>query len=164
MANPFEGGKSPDIRISKKWHKFYQSFCARGQSQVESCSLFRKYTNLYTLCATIGYFLGKKTPLDEKIETPFTLEQVDEKTEWPTLISIAWADTNKDIRIFMDSRQIIRICDEYAETGVQFLLESHPFNKVFVDNCLYNPEKIDLEFQAMLLVKELKDEFSKAIV
>ena len=164
MANPLEGGKSPDFRISRKWHKFYQSFCLRGQTQVDSYPLFKKYTNLYTLCASIGYSLGKKTPLDEKVETPFTLEQIDEKLEWPLLISIAWADSGQDLNVFMDSKKIIKICDEYAETGIQFLVNQYPFNKVYVDNCLYNPEKVDLEFNTTLLVKQLKDELASSIV
>ena len=167
MAKPFEDlDKTPNFRMTKNFHNFCQSFGKFGETQKtegQTYPLFKKYTHIFTLCSSIGYFIGVKTPLEGKIESPFTLEQLDTQTEWTTLISIAWADSKKDNSIFMDSKTIIKICEEYAETGFKFLLESHPFNKVFVDNCLYNPEKIDLEFQVMLLIKELKDEFSKAI-
>jgi ribonuclease HI len=118
------------------------------------------------LCAAIGYLLGpdKKTPLQDKIETPFTLEQVDEKTEWPLLIAIAWADSNKDITVFTDSKKIIKICEEYAEAGFQFLIKQYPFNIAFIDNNLDNAENADLEFNVSLLIKQLKDKFLEGVV
>ncbi len=158
MANTFEGGKSPAIKISQKWLRFYQSFCKRGQTQVESCELFDKYTNLYTLCSVIGYNIGHKTPLESQTASPFTLEQVGETYEWTTLIAIAYADTNQDDSVFMDSRRILNICDEYAETGIRWIIEQYPFNIIYKDGNIYNYDKIDLEQQVMLLIRQQKSE------
>lgn len=125
MAQPDEGGKSPDFHISEKWQSLYKSICKR----VGGYPLFDKYTNLYTLSCSIGHLLNIKTPLEKPI-SPFTLEQVDENTEWTVLRAIAWQDSQKDTSIFINSKKIIEICDQFAETGIQKLYED-----LFSDHC-----------------------------
>ncbi len=158
MASPFEGGKSPDFHISKKWHKVYQNLCRRVGT---FNALFKKYTNLYTLCAAIGYHLNEKIELDKEKETPFTLEQVDENTEWPVLIAIAWVDAGQDMNIFNNSKEIIRICDQYAEAGMKKIMSMHPFDKIFTkDYELLNPENYEVELNTAFILQELKKDFS----
>jgi len=152
MAQPDEGGKSPDFHISEKWLRLYQSTCKRGNGY----PLFEKYTNLYTLSCGIGYILNKKTSL-EKPYSPFTLEQIDENIEWPILRAIAWKDVGEDISIFVNSKKIIDICDQYAETGIQKL-----YNDLFIDHFKDNilmPYE-DLEKDLLYLVEKYKREIS----
>lgn len=125
MAQPEEGGKSPDFHISEKWHTLYKSVC----KSVGGHPLFDKYTNLYTLSCGIGHLLNIKTPL-EKSYSIFTLEQVDENTEWTVLRAIAWQDSQKDIGIFVNSKKIIEICDQFAETGIKKI-----YDDLFSDHC-----------------------------
>ena len=157
MARPAEGGKSPDFHISEKWLNLYQSICRRGRARGEGYPLFDKYTNFYTLCASIGFRLGKKTKLNKSC-SPFTLEQVDEDMEWPALQAIAWKDLGMEMGVFVNSRQVIEICNQYAETGIQKLVDKCLVDYLHEDGQLLRPANLDLEITLCHLIEIIKKE------
>ena len=158
MARADEGGKSPDFHISEKWRKVYEGLCKRGRSRSEGYFIFDKYTNLYTLCASIGHMIPEEKDL-EKPYSPFTLEQIDEDNEWPILRAIAWSKSGNSMDIFVKSREVVRICDRFAEAGMtkiyNDLLKEH-----MEGGYILNPESIDLEIKLSFLIESIKKEAS----
>lgn len=154
------GEKSPLVYTSQKWKTFYQSLCTnRNNTDGLNISVFDKYTNIYTLCCVIGFKEGKKT-IFEKRESLFTLEQIDQNDEWPLLIAIAWLDQNKDMSIFSDSKKILEICSEYAETGIEKLMQLYPFNNIFHNGQLImGREPEDFRYDILSALAALKAEY-----
>jgi hypothetical protein len=154
MAKAYEGGKASDFHISEKWLKLYQSICRRGRARSEGYSVFDKYTNLYTLCASIGYMIQNESDL-EKPYSPFTLEQVDENTEWPVLRSIAWSTANNRMDIFINSKEVIRVCDRFAEAGIQKLYDDF-FKDHMQDGILLRPDSVEMEINLCYIVEGIR--------
>lgn len=75
-------------------------------------------------------YQNKRTPLVNPVRCTRS-EHISATEESPTLIAIAYADPTEgnDIALFSDVKKIFNICDEYAETGVRFLIEQYPFKK-----------------------------------
>ena len=159
------GEKSPAVYTSKKWKSFYQSFCTnRNNTDGLNMPVFDKYTNIYTLCCMIGYKEGKRTPLDSK-ESLFTLEQIDQNEEWPLLLSVAWLSGTKDISLFADTKKILEICSEYAETGIEKLINTYPFTEVFKDGSLItNKEPEDFKHEILTAISALKNEYFEDLI
>ncbi len=159
------GEKSPAVYTSKKWKSFYQSFCTnRNNTDGLNMPVFDKYTNIYTLCCMIGYKEGKRTPLDSK-ESLFTLEQIDQNEEWPLLLSVAWLSGTKDISLFADTKKILEICSEYAETGIEKLINTYPFTEVFKDGALItNKEPEDFKHEILTAISALKNEYLEDLI
>ena len=154
MAIAEEGGKAPDFHISEKWLKLYQSICRRGRSRSEGYYVFEKYTNLYTLCASIGHMIEKEENL-EKPYSPFTLEQIDEDNEWPVLRAIAWNTVGNHMDIFVNAREVVRICDRFAEGGMQKLYDEF-FKQHMEDGYILRPDHIDLEINLSYIVEGIR--------
>lgn len=158
MARPYEGGKSPSFSISKKWLSLYQAVCPAGAARGGGYRLFDKYTNLYTLCAALGHSLGRQDELSNPYP-PFTLEQVGEEDEWPTLLAIAWDHSNNNPDVFVRSKDVIDICNRYAEGGMQYLHENF-FCDHMEGEHLLSPEKKDLEAELSMIIKEVVEQDS----
>lgn len=157
----FSGEKSPAVYTSKKWKSFYQSFCTnRNNTDGLNITVFDKYTNIYTLCCLIGFKEGKRTPLEAK-ESLFTLEQLDQNEEWPLLLSVAWlTEDARDISLFADTKKILEICSEYAETGIEILANKYPFTEIFKNGSLLtNKEPEDLKYEVITAIAALKNEY-----
>lgn len=154
------GEKSPAVYTSKKWKSFYQSFCTnRNNTDGLNMPIFDKYTNIYTLCCMIGYKEGRRTPLETR-ESLFTLEQLDQLEEWPLLLSVAWLSGNKDLAIFADTKEILNVCSEYAETGIEVLANMYPVNQVFRNGSLItNKEPEDFKQELMTAISALKNSY-----
>lgn len=154
------GEKSPAVYTSKKWKSFYQSFCTnRNNTDGLNMPIFDKYTNIYTLCCMIGYKEGRRTPLETR-ESLFTLEQLDQLEEWPLLLSVAWLSGNKDLAIFADTKEILSVCSEYAETGIEILTNMYPVNQVFRNGSLItNKEPEDFKQELMTAISALKNSY-----
>lgn len=154
------GEKSPAVYTSKKWKNFYQSFCTnRNNTDGLNMPIFDKYTNIYTLCCMIGFKEGRRTALDSK-EALFTLEQLDQNEEWPLLLSVAWLSGKKDLSIFADTKEILNICSEYAETGIEILVNMYPFNQIFQQGTLItNKEPEDFKQDLMTAISALKNSY-----
>ncbi len=159
-----EINKSVNVNTSDECFKFYKSFC-RSEQNVANYAVFPKLSNLYVLCASIGYYQGKRTQLVNPVRCTRS-EHISATEELPTLIAIAYADPNdgNDISLFSDVKKIFNICDEYAETGVRFLMEQWPFKNIYSNGEVYNSDKLDLEFQIMMKIKEIKDEISANLI
>ena len=158
MATADEGGKAPDFHISKKWLKLYQSICMRGRPRSERYYVFEKYTNLYTLCASIGHMIQEEKNL-EKPYSPFTLEQIDENNEWPVLRAIAWSKVGNETDIFVNARKVVQICDRFAEGGMQKLYDEI-FKHHMQDGYILRPDHIDLEINLFYIVEEIRGNVS----
>ena len=154
MARADEGGKAPDFHISEKWLKLYQSICRRGRSHSEGYYAFEKYTNLYTLCASIGHMAQVDSDL-QKPYSPFTLEQIDEDVEWPVLRAIAWSKVGNRMDIFVDAREVARVCDRFAEGGMQNLYDEF-FKQHMQDGNILRPDSIDLEINLSCIVEGIR--------
>ena len=154
------GEKSPAVYTSKKWKSFYQSFCTnRNNTDGFNMPIFDKYTNIFTLCCVIGFKEGERTPLDSK-ESLFTLEQLDQNEEWPLLLSIAWLSGERDVEIFANTKKILEICSEYAETGINVLTKKYPFSEVFEKGSLItNKEPEDFRHDILSAISALKNEY-----
>lgn len=159
------GEKSPAIYTSKKWKTFYQSFCTnRNNTDGLNMPVFDKYTNIYTLCCMIGFKEGKRTPLETK-DSLFTLEQLDQNEEWPLLLSVAWLTSSRDISIFADTKKILEICSEYAETGINVLSNMYPFNEVFKNGELItSKEPEDFKHDILTAISALKNEYLEDLI
>ncbi len=164
MIESYDASKEISAYTSEESYKFYKCFCKNEQTE-GSYHLFPKLSNLYVLCATIGYFLGERTKIVNPVRCTRSIS-IGQQDELPTLISIAYADPieGRDNILFMDIKKVFNICDEYAETGVRFLAEQYPFKSIYSKGAVYNYEKIDLEFNVMLLIKELKNKFSESLI
>ena len=158
-----EINKSVNVNTSEECFKFYKAFC-RSEQNTSSYALFPKLSNLYVLCASIGYHLGKRTQLVNPVRCTRS-EHISFSEELPTLIAIAYADQNDghDLSLFGDLKKIFSICDEYAETGVRFLMEQYPFKNIYSNGEVYNNEN-DLEFIILMKIKELKDSFNDELI
>lgn len=154
------GEKSPLIYTSRKWKGFYQSVCTnRNNTEGLNISIFDKYTNLYTLCCIIGFKEGKRTPLEMR-ESLFTLEQVDQNDEWPLLLSVAWLSGNRDLSIFGETKEILNVCSEYAETGIEILTNMYPIKDVFQNGELItNKEPDDFKYDLITAISALKCDY-----
>lgn len=159
------GEKSPAVYTSQKWKNFYQSFCTnRNNTDGLNIPVFDKYTNIYTLCCIIGFKEGKRTPLERR-DSLFTLEQIDQNEEWPLLIAVAWLDQEKDMSLFSDSKKILEICSEYAETGIEKLVSIYPFNEIFRDGKLIiGKEPEDFRHDILSAIAALKAEYLEDLI
>lgn len=161
-----DGSKSPTVYTSKKWKNFYQAFCTnKNNTDGPNIPIFNKYTNIYALCCVIGFQEGKRTPLENK-DSLFTLEQIDEREEWPLLLSIAFMDSkDKDLSVFADSKQILEICSEYAETGIEILTSQYPFSEIYKDGKLIiDKEPESFKHDILSTIKALKYEYMDDIL
>ena len=159
-----EINKSVNVNTSEECFKFYKSFC-RSEQNTANYAIFPKLSNLYVLCASIGYYQNKRTMLVNPVRCTRS-EHISATEELPTLIAIAYADPTEgnDIALFSDVKKIFNICDEYAETGVRFLMEQYPFKNIYSNGEVYNSDKLDLEFLIMMKIKEIKDEISANLI
>lgn len=159
------GEKSPAIYTSKKWKDFYQALCTnRNNTDGLNMPIFDKYTNLYTLCCVIGFKKNKRTPLETK-ESLFTLEQIDENDEWPVLLSIAWLSGIKDLSVFANTKEMLNVCSEYAETGIEILANMYPMNSLFKDGQLItNKEPDDFKYDLITAISALKNDYLEEII
>lgn len=159
------GEKSPVVYTSKKWKSFYQSFCTnRNNTDSLNMPIFDKYTNIYTLCCVIGFREGRRTSLDSR-ESLFTLEQLDQNEEWPLLLSVAWLSSNRDLSLFGDTKEILNICSEYAETGIEILANTYPINELFKNGALItNKEPEDFKHDLLTAIAALKADYLDEII
>ena len=158
-----EINKSVNVNTSEECFKFYKAFC-RSEQNTSNYAVFPKLSNLYVLCASIGYHLGTRTQLINPVRCTRS-EHISTTEEMPTLVAIAYADPNEghDLSLFGDIKKIFSICDEYAETGVRFLMEQYPFKNIYSNGEVYNNEK-DLEFSILMKIKELKENFAEQLI
>jgi hypothetical protein len=157
MQHDVEEVKNPNFRVSEKWLFLYYTLCKLGKSKEEDYYIFDKYTNFYTLCASVGNALNKRAEL-ESPDRIFTLNEIDKKTEWPVLRAIAWRDSNQ-FEILTEARQTIKICDEYAEAGIQYLYDEFFFQHV-ENGHLLRPKSIDIETHLSYIVKGVREQVS----
>lgn len=122
--------KSPIIYTSKRSKLVYQTFCTnRNNTLGENLPLFDQYTNIYSICCVLGFKNGKRTPLESR-ESIFTLEQLSED-EWSLLISIAYVSSNMNNELLCKTKEILDICSEYAETGMDLLMNTRFFKEIY---------------------------------
>lgn len=154
-----EINKSVTLNTSEECFKFYKAFCKSEQNTSEY-AVFSKLSNLYVLCATIGFYLKKRTPLINPVRCTRS-EHINLNEELPVLIAIAYADSQDghDMSLFGDIKKIFSICDEYAETGVRELMTRYPFKNIYSNGEVYNNDK-DLEFSILMMLKELKENYN----
>lgn len=159
------GEKTPPVYTSRKWKGVYQSLCTnRNNTDGLNMPIFDKYTNLYTLCCVIGFKENKRTPLEAR-ESLFFLEQIDEHDEWPVLLSVAWLSGRKDLSIFADTKEILNVCSEYAETGIEILANMYPINCLFKDGQLITNNEPDyFKYDLITAISALKNEYLDEII
>ena len=102
-----EINKSVNVNTSEECFKFYKAFC-RSEQNTSNYAVFRKLSNLYVLCASIGYHLGIRTQLINPVRCTRS-EHISITEEMPTLIAIAYADPNEghDLSLFGDIKKIL---------------------------------------------------------
>ena len=155
MAKPFEDIKSPAFHISEKWRPIYETLCRKGR-QDNSFYIFTKYTQLYSMCVSIGYILDKEIEL-ERPYSPFQLEQVDEIDEWLPLQSMAWDRQEQDLTLLADSKKVIQVCDRLAEAGMIYLIEEY-FHEFMEDGVLISPAQKDIEINLTHILLILRNQ------
>lgn len=146
--------KDYNFHISRKWHNVYKSLCKTGNRS----DLFEKFTSLYTFCVSIGYTKNKFIPLEESFPL-FEIDYVNQETEWPVLLAIAWKKNNESLDIFSNMREIIQISDQYAEGGMQYLVDQYLDDHLDPETkYLINTNESELEYNLALFIQEMKEE------
>ncbi len=144
--------KNPDFRVAERWRFLYQALCRRGSvSQENEYWVFEKYTQLYSVAATIGFLLNKRNEL-KSTYTPFHLEQIESDPEWNSLRAIAWKASDCNTDVLLDNRSAIRICDEFSDAGMEHLYKEF-FESHVKDNHLLRPRDIEIEENLALIIK-----------
>ncbi|MBY0358215.1 MAG: hypothetical protein K2W82_09465 [Candidatus Obscuribacterales bacterium] len=143
--------KNPDFRVNDRWRFLYETLCRRGKiAQDNEYWIFEKYTQLYSFAAALGFNVGKKNEVKTSY-TPFTLNEIKEDPEWPTLRAIAWKASDCNTETILDYRKTIKLCDELADGGMQYLFDEF-FAAHVKDNFLLRPKHIDIEGALSLIV------------
>ncbi len=155
--------KNPDFRVSEQWRYLYDTLCRRGKMSRElGCHVFEKYTQLYSLAAVIGYTLNRRKEVKGSY-TPFTLNEIERDSEWPTLRAIAWKASGCDLSKAIDKRATIKICDEFSEGGIEYLYQEF-FIHHTKDGHLLRPQDISIEQNLSLILKGIKEEVSNQVL
>lgn len=147
--------KNPDFHVNTQWRFLYDTLCSKGKAAKDNeYWIFQKYTQFYSFAAALGFAHNKQNPVKSGY-TPFSLMEMKDDPEWPALRAIAWKASNCDLNIVLDHTKTIKICDEYADGGMQYLYEQF-FEPHCKDGHLLRPKHIDIEGALSLIVMGTK--------
>lgn len=148
------------IYVRKKYIDIYREL--RIDKPV-SPRVFKENKDLFVLCSTIGYKFEHKNQLknSEMLFWSGTLEDYQETVLKAIAIKSSKEDT---LSILDDQEKIYRIAEQYADAGMEILVEQilHPFVKEKEDGTLtiiYN-EQTDLLKQLIYYIDSLNEESS----
>ncbi len=147
----FEASDNPSAYISKKWEHIYDVLC-RGDS------IFDQMTNLFTLCAAIGYQNDERHHLENK-KGIFKWINLNSENDIPVLTGIAWASENRNLAVLSDKKKIIEITSEFSEAGMQYLHENY-FEDYMQDGQFMNSDKLNIEFDLAQIIEGLRQKQS----
>lgn len=145
--------KDYDFCISRKWHNVYKSLCKTGHRY----HLFDRFTSLYTFCVSVGYTKDMSSPLENTFSL-FKLEYVDSETEWPVMLAVAWKKCEENLDIFTDMKRVVQICDEYAEGGMQHLVNEILSDYMDSNQNIMSAKELEFEYNLALFVTEMQNQ------
>ena len=146
-----ESSDNPMAYISKKWETIYDVLC-RGDS------IFDQMTDLFTLCAAIGYQNQEPMQLENK-KGIFRWTNLNSETNVSVLTAIAWDTQERELVVLSDRRKIMDIASEFGEGGMQYLYDNF-FEDYMQDGQLIRPEKLDIEFNLAQIIEGMRQKQS----
>jgi len=82
-----------------------------------------KATDVFVTAAAVGYYFEKREPVKDKHDLFRTFSMASEKNRMWLLKSIAMAVEGVDV--LTDMKRIIKINEEFANAGIEYLYEMH---------------------------------------
>ena len=146
-----EASDNPSAYISKKWEGIYDVLCRRE-------SVFDQMTNLFTLCAAIGYQNDNRLQLENRKDI-FKWVSLNPENDIPVLTAIAWSAEDRDLVVLSDRKKIIEIACEFSEAGMQYFYENF-FEDHMQDGRINNPDKLNIEFNLAQIIEGLRQQQS----
>lgn len=140
---------NPSAYISKKWENIYETLCRGGDK------IFSQMTNLFVLCASIGYVNDSKHPLDKNKKDIFRWINLNIEEDVTILTAIAWDTKQRDLAVLPDRKIIINVASEFAEGGIQYLHDNY-FEDYMQDGQLICSKNLDIEFDLAEIVEGLR--------
>lgn len=110
---------SDRVSIETSTHEIYKELSERSTQNPEKAP-FYLMKDVFMWAVTIGVNNGKPRPLSGGKTQIFRWDQFTTDTDVPALMAIAIAETG-DVEVLNDEPQILRIAEEYANTGIREL-------------------------------------------
>lgn len=147
-----EPSDNPMAYISKKWKGVYDTLC-KGET-----AIFDQMTNLFTLCVTIGHLLDKSKPAENK-DGIFRWTNLHSETDVPVLTAVAWDFRERNMVVLSRNKEIMEICCDFAEAGMQYLHEN--LLEDYMENGQLDlPKKSNIEFDLAQEIEGLRQQQS----
>ena len=115
-----------------------------GGAQKKETSFFYKKTGfeIFITAMGIGKQIGEKTKLKKPSQTLPT-PNLQEEHVW-AMIAVAMAEKNSDLNTLEKGNEMVKICEEYANTGIKTLIA--------MDS---TPDGIEEKFESLLRRKDI---------
>lgn len=108
------------IRVSKKYVGIYKDLTSDKKNLREP--IFKQHADVFVLCCILGFRDGKRVPLEKGEQLFFSHYLTNE--EETTLKAIAIAEKDKNYQILDDEKALVQIVEEYANRGMEILIEN----------------------------------------
>ena len=113
----------PDrIHVETSQHEKFHDLCSKSSEGLRDLP-FKSLKEAILAAAFLGFNLGQKEKLESKKEIIFT-RYLDSTLDLPLVICLAIADSEGDVEIINDKKQIIEIFQEYIKGGFDTLYDS----------------------------------------
>lgn len=109
------------VFISEKDHSIYDELTNRAMDKAEDIP-FTKMPDLFVIAACIGVKNNKYKELDKKKRDIFVADAFNQAVHIPILAALAFYFSN-DIEILSDPKEVLNICECYANGGIKILYE-----------------------------------------
>jgi dnd system-associated protein 4 len=110
---------SDRVSIESSTHGIYQELSERSGQDPEKAP-FYLMKDVFIWAVTIGVQSGNRRPLSGGRNQIFRWDQFSTDVDVPALMAIAVAETG-DVEILDNESQILRIAEEYANSGIRKL-------------------------------------------
>lgn len=81
----------------------------------------KRLLDIFIYAMAIGKKLDSHTPFTARSST-MPVDALKEDEIW-LMISVALSETNNDLKLFENPKEIVRLCEEYANAGIKTLIE-----------------------------------------
>lgn len=90
-----------------------------------------EFHDLFFICACLGYSAGKRKPLSRGQDRFFSATITP--WEWTCYYAMLLQDSKRNLAAIADDKKVIRVVEEYANAGMEVLLEDLLSNYLLAD-------------------------------
>jgi len=113
----------PRIRVENDYHEFYRTL-ARDDGDAAKHKTFETMKDVFMVAFGFGVASNQRTPLGPSREI-FDAEQQLRAEDWDLIQAAVLADDEKALASLEDLDQVIRVAQEYANTGIRMMRAEH---------------------------------------